>query len=263
MNPEKKFSGLTGAHLKWIALITMFLQHAAIVLIIPILREYYEVVVLTHPLDPFEHMPIEYKRWELVYDIAGYISRISFPIYCFLLIEGMKHTRNQKKYVLLLGLMALISEIPYDMAFENFLIEFTSQNVFFTLFIGALVIYCIQRAKETKPENDILPFLYMMIGITVAAYLNTDYGGPGLILICVLYLFQESRLKLCIAGTVTTLLLYTQFTYGIVTPLAFLLIWFYNGERGKQLPKWFFYGFYPVHLFVLFGFRFLLLYSLS
>ena len=40
---------------------------------------------------------------------------------------------------------------------------------------------------------------------------------------------------------------------------SFLLIALYNGERGRQ-PKYFFYGFYPGHLMVLWGIgRFLLL----
>ena len=38
-------------------------------------------------------------------------------------------------------------------------------------------------------------------------------------------------------------------------PLAFVLVWFYNGQRGacSPLQKKAFYWFYPVHLLVLAG----------
>ncbi len=50
-----------------------------------------------------------------------------------------------------LGLFALISEIPFDLAFSSKILEFNYQNVFFTLFIGLLTMIAY-RAVEEKEE---------------------------------------------------------------------------------------------------------------
>ena len=51
------------------------------------------------------------------------------------------------------------------------------------------------------------------------------------------------------------------FLFELTAPLAFVLVWFYNGQRGacSPLQKKAFYWFYPVHLLVLAGITNLLL----
>ena len=83
---------------------------------------------------------------------------------------------------------------------------------------------------------------------------STDYSASGVIIICALYLTRANRKRQCIAGAVL-------FMFELTAPLAFVLVWFYNGQRGacSPLQKKSFYWFYPVHLLVLAGITNLLL----
>ncbi|WP_312694011.1 TraX family protein, partial [Caproiciproducens sp.] len=63
------------------------------------------------------------------------IGRLSFPLFCFLISEGLLYTANLKGYLERLFFFALISEVPYDLAFHGTVYYPQSQNVFFTLFL--------------------------------------------------------------------------------------------------------------------------------
>ena len=75
---------------------------------------------------------------------------------------------------------------------------------------------------------------------------TTDYNASGVIIICALYLTRTNRKWQCLAGALL-------FMFELTAPLAFVLVWFYNGQRGacSPLQKKAFYWFYPVHLLVL------------
>lgn len=209
------------------------------------------------------------------YEVGRGIGRIAFPIFCFLLAEGFYYTRNRWKYLGRLFLFAAVSEIPFDMAFSGTLLDPTYQNVFFTLFFGGLAITLLQlmegdwgRGKEAagpKPGNPVLRFLLILaviLGCAVGAeLLDTDYGAGGVCTIIVMYVLSERKkpvgdlFQVRIANTLgfacgVVMLGLTCGTIEFLAAVDIIFIWFYNGTRGRQL-KYFFYAFYPVHLFII------------
>ena len=121
---QEKAVGLSGSTLKLIAIVTMFIDHLGVV--------------------AFE---TQISNYMVPYYIMRLIGRLAFPIFCFLLVEGFFHTRDVKKYALRLLVFAFISEIPFDLAFNRQMFYWRHQNVFFTLFIGLLVIALLEIGR--------------------------------------------------------------------------------------------------------------------
>ena len=148
---EKK-KEITGAALKWIAIITMLIDHIG--------AAYFEPLIFGE-FGPAPDRIMGLTAWHF-YEVLRCIGRIAFPIFIFLLVEGFTYTGDRKKYALRLGLFCLISEIPFDLAFQptdldiwkNLSLlnrdsfEYTYQNVFFTLLIGFLTIWVMDIAKD-------------------------------------------------------------------------------------------------------------------
>ena len=76
----------------------------------------------------------------------------------------------------------------------------------------------------------------------------TDYGGMGVLTIAAMYLFRKNKmLEAGIGCTILTIMSWTEATsFFVLLPVRQ-----YNGERGWSL-KWFFYVFYPAHIFLLY-----------
>lgn len=172
---ETNRPGISGFTLKCIAMLLMIIDHAALIFFAGTI-------------------------WYLPGRILG---RISFPIFCFLIVEGYCHTRSVRRYAGRLFLFALISEIPFDYAFFGRIVFMGYQNVFFTLFLGLLALACYDVAAGWGIRGDEkwteLPMnrkvLYsaaakgMIILILLAAwFFHTDYNAFGVVLILVLYI---------------------------------------------------------------------------
>ena len=215
------------------------------------------IACITMMIDHFGHaivpgLPVPYMV-ELYY-ACRIIGRIAFPIYAFLLSQGMRHTRNPKNYILRLGVGILLAELPFDILFEGG-ISWEAQSVMVTLTLGAVMLLCMGKTeKKWMKLLLVLPF-----GI-LADLARSDYGGWGIAMIAAFALLD--RLPVLTVGILLINALMSSVaipffginlsvqTFGAV---AMVPIAFYSGKKitGSRGVQWAFYLFYPVHLLVL------------
>lgn len=230
---QKNYRIISGSALKLIALLTMILDHTALYL--------------------FTQMP---KMNTALFHIGDFgvtaywlcrqIGRTAFPIYCFLIAEGFRHTHDRRKYGISLLVFAWLSELPWNLAHTGTL-RYEKQNVFFTLFLG----FCCIAVYEKYREDRKVMLLWYLALVFAVWLLNADYGMRGMIVILLLYLLREERI---LQGAVGCCVL----NEGIATLPAFLLTGLYSGGRGfirGRVLKYLFYIAYPLHLLILFFLR--------
>ena len=247
--------------LKNIALVSMVIDHAAVGLI-----EQSELA--------------SGAAWSLCGTAMRLVGRVAFPLFAFMIAEGAVHTRDRKKYALRLLLLAVISEIPFNLVAGRTWFFPADQNTVFTLLLGLLAIWAGDlicgtvtgsgrgdRGKTgnsgSRPEAERrrIPVGYerhirvlaaVPFGL-VAYYLKTDYGFMGVLLIVILYTLRtEPQLRTAVCA-VFLFCMYMDF-YGAAACVAIFLINRYNGEKGGGNGR-IFYLFYPLHLLVIRGIK--------
>ena len=173
------------------------------------------------------------------------IGRLAFPIYCFLLVEGFTYTKSKKDYLKRLLAFAIISEIPFDMAFFGKVFDLRHQNIFFTLFIGFLTMYFCEYASSNASK-----FIMCFVGLMLSGILRTDYSYFGIATILVFYLFRKERFTAIVIQSIMNIL---ELSVQSAAIIAFIPIYLYKGKQGKKRFQIGFYAFYPVHLIILYA----------
>lgn len=182
---EQRTGGISGSTIKIIAVVTMLIDHfaAAVLMRMLVIRGVYDL-----PNDFRGIMQWLEENGALYYGMTALrmVGRLGFPIFCFLLVEGFQKTRDLRKYILRLGLFALISEIPFDLAFSGKVLEFGYQNVYFTLFLGIVGLAAFDVIGKREPGAGVrgvltaagILLLPLYAGIVVEKLLY-DWFAPG------------------------------------------------------------------------------------
>ena len=255
---------VTVAGLKIIAYTSMFIDHFASIIVKPYLE--------MRGYEASDNMLLE---------IMSGIGRLAFPIFCFMLIEGIKKSSNRKKYLFRLLIMAIISEPCFDLAHGGNFFDPTSQNVCITLFIGGCMLALKELYWERIRNIQLRWGMFIATAILAAAItriLKTDYNITGIaIIIIIYYIVPLMKLDIFYAIIVMGAGIYMAYfakyfiiypkhrmngidwqwyleaawTQQMLEPIVLFFINKYTGKKGRTMPRLVYYGFYPLHLLIL------------
>ena len=136
------------------------------------------------------------------YRVLRGVGRVAFPIFGFQLVQGAMHTKSKWKYLLRLFLLALISDHPFDLALRFTWLDLKYQNVFWTLFLGLIIVFLIQYVSRLDQVwKQIIGWVLTILSTLLLAWtaenvLHTDYGDAGVYMIAAMGLLAMPLTKL-------------------------------------------------------------------
>lgn len=171
------------------------------------------------------------------------METVAIPIFVFLLVEGFLHTSDWKKYLLRVSGMAVLTEIPYDLAMYGKVMEFDGQNPALALVLCMIVLYMFKRFAGKK----LICVVMALAGILWGMMLKIDHSVPMLLMLCIIYLFRNKRMYMGFSGMAVAAVCTAISPFYLAGAMGFLAIHFYNGEpgEGNRVVN---YLFYPVAL---------------
>lgn len=206
---------------------------------------------------------------ELLIDLGCFTA----PVMCFFLVEGFYKTRSRRKYGQRLAVFALLSQVPFYLAFYPAWIERYNFNMIASLFLCFLLLVVLDGFWDAVSRQLAIILIFM-----AGCFCDWPIQAQAFVLIFwrLHRLKEEGRARrqdeilswlavIGLSGAMEVLasLLEKEGTGQILLSLgsmtgpllgAVIILFFYNGKqarRGRKYLKWFYYVFYPAHLLIL------------
>lgn len=156
------------------------------------------------------------------------------PIFCFLLVEGFCHTSNFGKYFGRVFALALVTEIPYNLAIYGSVIAMGSRNPVFAMVLGLVVLYVYRRYEDNKLSNSVIKLVVTLAAVLWGNMLGISGGNCCVVLVAVLWIFREKPIFRNLFGCMAAASCTMFSPFFLLSPLGFIAIRFYNGEKGPE-----------------------------
>ncbi len=200
------------------------------------------------------------------------VGRLAFPIFAFMIVEGYFHTRDLGRYVRRLLLLAVLTEVPFNLMCSGGVFYPYHQNVIWTFLMGIGAIWLNEKAAQRRKGwlRAVTAAATVCAGGVLGYVTMVDYYGAGVLTVLAFYFFR-GRKWWSLLGQLAALywlnavllggLYFEVEIFGVTVEivqqslalLALIPIWLYRGRQGYH-GKWFrrfCYGFYPVHMLCL------------
>jgi hypothetical protein len=263
----------TAYQLKWIAIITMTIDHFGVLVLYPYTNN--QVI-------------------DTLYIVSRLIGRIAFPLFAFMIAEGIYRTKHRYLYWAKLFAMAILIGLSM-FVLEQININALAGNIFIDLSLAALAMILLKEKSWILKPFSILPISYVIwtsFNQGIPNFLRADYGLYGLLMMLIFFFtyskiiqqkltsfmqWSNSSEQNYVISSVALLMMHVVWYIIelLINPIGGLLanylsrfvgaqtyaliasyfIYYYRGDKGNP-PSWFqlfSYVYYPVHFIGLYG----------
>ena len=177
------------------------------------------------------------------------VETCAAPIFAFLLVEGVEHTSGMKNYLLRMLGLAVVTEIPYNLAISGKLLVRFSLNPVFGMLLCLILLWFFRYYEGNGLGKTLIKIVVTIAAILWTQMLHIDFGAPMVILTTVLWFMRRwpSFRGFVGAAAAVVCTLFTPFF--LASPMGFLAVHLYNGEQGT-MNRWARYLMFPAILLI-------------
>ena len=133
------------------------------------------------------------------------LETCAVPLFAFLLVEGFQRTGDVKNYFVRVLAVALISEIPYNLAMSGKVLDMNSRNPAFGLVLAMLVLFFYSHFDGRSFGHIMAKIVAVLGALLWGGMLRLDPNGLCLALVvCALWIFRKNELYRNFAGAIAT-----------------------------------------------------------
>lgn len=196
---------------------------------------------------------MEGPTWMLLCAILGILMQLleacAIPIFAYLLVEGFRRTGDLKKYILRLLAAAILSELPYNLAYGGRLLDISSRNPVFAMVLGLVLLHFYSAYPEKNTKSRVMKVLLTVATLIWAFMLGIQYGVPIIAIVAVLWGCREKKRVRAAAGAGVAILCSFYSLYMIAAPMGFLAVHLCNEEPAEYNRRAYYLS-YPIFLTV-------------
>lgn len=177
------------------------------------------------------------------------VQTCAVPIFCFLLVEGFQHTKDPVKYLLRVLGVAVVSEIPYNLAMSGSLWDASTRNPAFGLVLSLVILLIFKRFDGKGFGKLMIKVIVTIAGIVWTVMLGIVEGQSCVVLVAALWAARNQKQFRSFVGCVAAACCSLFSPFYLAAPMGFMAVHFYQGEQGEE-NRIINYGAYPVLLLI-------------
>lgn len=155
------------------------------------------------------------------------------PLFALLTVEGFRHTSDFKQYLIRVLGLAVLSELPYNLAISGKLLDLGTRNPAFGVAVSLIALYFFSRYPGKEIKNLLMKLLIGLAAAIWCGMLKIQEGECLLLMVIVLWAFRDKPLYRNFAGATAAVVCTLSSYFYLAAPMVFLVINKYNGEQGN------------------------------